>query len=233
MLQSMLAKGGAMAKKVFLSCGRCFTPQQEAFVRSFEDYLRTEELEPKTVGRTAFSSEAPLKPIRNLIAESQGAIVLAFERTHIAQGADKRGSKDSTPLSDVPVTTVWNQIEGAMAYCHDLPIMMLAQKGLKSEGLVEKGYDWFVQWIDLDQAVFASSEFRGVFQDWKRRVVEFEPKTAKAAPTQKSGDVADTTIGDLLRRLTLPQIWAAGSAIFVAVAAIATTAFTLGGTFGK
>ncbi|MGE0387674.1 MAG: hypothetical protein AB7Q97_23360 [Gammaproteobacteria bacterium] len=48
---------------IFVSVGGTATEQQEAFVRAVEDRLRSEGLIPHTVGRNAFSADAPLKTV--------------------------------------------------------------------------------------------------------------------------------------------------------------------------
>ena len=52
---------------VFLSVGRTSTSQQEEFVRAIEAHLRANGLEPKTVGRTSFSSNQPLRHVQALM----------------------------------------------------------------------------------------------------------------------------------------------------------------------
>ena len=47
----------------------------------------------------------------------------------------KNGEKK---ILDKEYPSVWNQIEGAMAYMFDLPIMIIAQKGI-NDGLFENG----------------------------------------------------------------------------------------------
>jgi len=39
----------------------------------------------------------------------------------------------------------------------------------ESEGLLEKGYDWYVQWVTPDSAALNSAEFNGVLADWKHK----------------------------------------------------------------
>ena len=39
-----------------------------------------------------------------------------------------------------------------MAYSRHLPIFVITEEGLKAEGLLEPGYDWFVLPVPLDQS---------------------------------------------------------------------------------
>jgi hypothetical protein len=133
---------------VFVSVGGTATEQQEAFVRAVEDRLRSEGLVPHTVGRNTFSADAPLKTVTELLDRCSGTVVIALERSYFASGTEKRGGPKESALADIRLPTPWNQIEAAMAYARGLPLLLVVEAGLKSEGLLERGYDWYVQWVN-------------------------------------------------------------------------------------
>lgn len=223
-----------MGKQIFLSVGKTSTPKQEAFVTAIEKHLQVNDLFPKTVGRSAFSSDQPLKLVSDLMKECSGTVIIAFERTYIESGIERRGSSEEKTFSKMPLPTVWNQIEAAMAYTHSHPLLVIVEHGLKSEGLLEKGYDWYVQSCKLDESVLAGPEFVGVFADWKRRV-----ESLAAHSHTKDSDMRSTpttpeklTVGDILKALTMTQLWAIISGLGVLLAAVATTAFKLGQSVG-
>jgi hypothetical protein len=167
---------------IFLSVGRT-TSEQETFVASVEDYLRANELRPRTVGRTEFSSEQPLKQVQRLMHECSGAVIIAYERLYIQDGIDRRGSDAEEPISPCSLPTVWNQIEAAMAYTVGLPLLVMVEVGLRNEGLLEPGYDWYVQRIKLEATTLVGREFLGVFADWKQRVHDFHQGNRLAEAT--------------------------------------------------
>lgn len=159
-----------MEKRVFLSVGRTSTKEQEEFVKAVEDFLRNHDLIPQTVGRTYFSSTQPLKAVDDLLRQCCGTVIIALERVFIKSGTEKRGSPDEKVLENTTLPTVWNQIEAAMAYALGHPLLVIVENGLRSEGLLERGYDWFVNWVNVGPEALAAREFQGVFMDWKRRV---------------------------------------------------------------
>ena len=173
-----------MAHKVFLSLGRPHTQQQEDFVSSLEEFMRSNDLIPQTVGRTYFSSLQPLKAVAELMDQCFGTIILAYERTQIVQAVEKRGSKDERTFSDITLSTVWNQIEGSMAYTRGHPLLVIIEENIKEEGLLERGYDWYVKKVRLSREGLYDREFMGVFNDWKRRVEEFADAHAVAGSPQ-------------------------------------------------
>lgn len=167
------------ATKIFLSIGRTENKQHQQLVETIEQHLRLNDLLPQTVGRTYFSSKQPLVAVMELMHECAGSIILAYERTHLIEAIEKRGSSEEARLQGLNLPTVWNQIEAAMAYTLGHPLLVLVEDGLKYEGLLEMGYDWYVIHLDLEENLLASVEFQGVFADWKRRVLAFQAQTLR------------------------------------------------------
>ena len=161
-----------MSANVFLSIGRIYTKEQEIFVSAIEDYLRENELTPRALGRTDFSSQQPLKFIEEVMRECSGTVVIAFERLHIENAIEFRTGDSEREHSNVKIPSVWNQIEAGMAYVLGHPLLVIMEKGLKSDGILEFGYDWYVQHVEIDSKVFEGREFIGVFEDWKKRVLK-------------------------------------------------------------
>lgn len=204
---------------VFVSVGGTATEQQEAFVCAVEDRLRSEGIIPHTVGRNTFSSDAPLKTVTELLDRCSGAVIIALERYYFASGIEKRGGAKASALGEVKLPTPWNQIEAAMAYARGLPLMVIVEAGLKSEGLLERGYDWYVQSVTPEPMALNSKELNGVLASWKQRMLatprkELSPK-----------DVSNLTVAELLGSLKPVQLWS----VLVALAAVVAGAFALGG----
>ncbi|MBE2241392.1 MAG: hypothetical protein IAE86_01435 [Burkholderiaceae bacterium] len=204
---------------VFVSVGGTATEKQEAFVRAVEDRLRSEGLVPHTVGRNTFSADAPLKAVTALLDRCSGTVVIALERTYFAAGIEKRGGPKESALAEVRLATPWNHIEAAMSYARGLPLLVIVETGLKSEGLIERGYDWYVQWVVPDAAALTSNEFNGVLASWKQKMLD-APKPAAPSKTP-----ADLTVAELLGGLKPVQLWS----VLVALAALVAGAFALGG----
>jgi hypothetical protein len=185
-----------MSINVFLSVGRASTPEQEQFITTLEKYLSSHGLTPQTVGRTYFKNQQPLKSVAECMADCAGTIILAFERLYIHDGAERRGSKHQSPVGNVTLPTVWNQIEAAMAYTLGHPLLVLVENGIKSEGLLEHGYDWYVKWIELQDTAFGEPEFIGVFTDWKTAVEDHYKALpfSKNRQTTLQGKVSNTDI---------------------------------------
>lgn len=204
---------------VFVSVGGTATDAQEAFVRAVEDRLRSEGLVPHTVGRNTFSADAPLKTITELLDKCSGTVVIALERMYFASGIEKRGGSKEASLSEVKLPTPWNQIEAAMAYSRNHPLMVIVESGLKSEGLLERGNDWYVQWVKPEATSLTTAEFNGVFSSWKQKML-VAPKVQKPSKAP-----SELTVAELLGGLKPTQLWS----VLGALAALIAGAFALGG----
>lgn len=205
---------------VFVSVGGTATEQQEAFVRAVEDRLRAEGIEPHTVGRNTFDSDSPLKTVVRLMNACSGTVVIALERSFFPEGLDKRGGPKEAGLKEIKLPTCWNQIEAAMAYTHGHPLLVIVEDGLKAEGLLERGNDWYVQFLRTDVTSLTSREFNGVFAGWKEKVRTFKPSSGARAGVA----AADLTISQLVGGMKASQLWS----VLLALAALAAGAFTLG-----
>jgi hypothetical protein len=79
-----------------------------------------------------------------------GAVIVAFQRVS-APSAEDLGRADTERLIEpLRLTTIWNQIEASMAYALGLPLLVLAEDGLRREGLLESRYDWSVEWLPIE-----------------------------------------------------------------------------------
>ena len=209
---------------IFVSVGATSTPQQEQFVQAIEDRLRSEGFTPHTVGRNTFSADAPLRAVVDLISRCSGAVVIALERSYFPSGISKRGGPDEKPLSTVRLPTPWNQIEAAMSYHHGLPLMVIVESGLRNEGLLEQGYDWFVQEVSPEPTALVSPQFNGVLGSWKEKVESFSSPAVTPAPSAAPAAVNDMTISQLVGSLKPGQLWS----VLAALAALVAGAFAAG-----
>jgi hypothetical protein len=156
---------------VFLSVGGGRTEQQEAFLKGIKNYFLSKGLDPITVDGS--TNKQPLKDVEYRMQRCYGAVVLAFERTRIEVGVSRpgAGAKLEKALKDIRLPTAWNQIEAAMAYTRGLPLLVLVEHGLQSEGMLESRYDWRVKWVNLQDPIVSDPEFLGIFEDWRKSVI--------------------------------------------------------------
>jgi hypothetical protein len=209
---------------IFVSVGGTATNEQESFVRAVEDRLRSEGLIPHTVGRNTFSADAPLKTVTELMDECSGMVVVAFERYYFPSGLEKRGGAKEVVLSEVRLPTAWNQVEAGMAYSRGLPLLVIVEAGLKSEALLQRGYDWYVQWVRLEGAALTSLEFNSVLASWKQKVMQRALARQQRQDQLLPNPPSQMTVGELISGLKPAQLWS----VLAALAALIAGAFALG-----
>lgn len=205
---------------VFVSVGSTANEAQEAFVRAVEERLRAEGLVPHTVGRNHFSDESPFRAVGSLMERCAGVVVIALERLHIEQGSEKRGGPKQAVLVNQKLATAWNQIEATLGYSRGLPLLVLLEQGVRPDGLLEKGFDWYVQTVELSTASLASSEFNGVLASWKTKL----GASRRSAVSPPLPDPAQMTVAQLLGALKPTQLWA----LLGTVGGLLAGAFALG-----
>ncbi|NKI70235.1 hypothetical protein GN109_12480 [Collimonas pratensis] len=208
-------------QKIFVSVGATATDQQEAFVRAVESRLRSEGLVPLTVGRTKFSSDAPLKTITELLDSCVGTVIIALERSYFPAGIERRGGDKERQVMDVKLATPWNQIEAAMAYSRGLPLLVIVEQGLKMEGLLEAANGWYVQSVRPDPDALTTPEFNGILSSWKQKLSDHP---SKANSIKNLGDLS---VREIAGEMKSGQLWR----MLAAIAALISGAFALGAKF--
>lgn len=159
--------------------------------------------------------------------ECSGIIVIALERTYFEKGIERRGGEKELELKNIKFTTPWNQIEAGMAYVKGLPILVIIEEGIKIEGLLERGFDWYVLTVNITQAPLSATEFNGVLSSWKEKVENFNTEK-RAANKQIVSIIPDElTIGQIFNNLKTSHLWA----IIMALIGIATAGFIIGKFF--
>lgn len=158
---------------VFLSISNPFQEAQIDFLQTVEERLRSFDLEPQTLGRNAYTMDAPLKGIRDLMSHSYGLISLAFRRTLVRESTEKPNTNNQSQRNNYWLTSSYCHIESAMAYQLNLPILIWREEGVLEEGVLDRGaLGIFMPQFDLSNTGpnFTSSEWANPLDQWTRRV---------------------------------------------------------------
>lgn len=213
-----------MTPKVFVSVGGASNPQQAEAAETIFRLLDRAGLSPRQMKKNEWSSEQPLRAIRRVIDECEGAVIIAFTRYQFPTGMERQKDGSEKILTNVCLPTVWNQIEAAMAYTKRLPLLVVAEHGLREDGLLEGRYDWNVFWTDFSREEIDSDTFTGFLETWKRLVDE----AADARSGEDIPDLSKASVATLLGSLSVPQLWKVGSALIGLMIGIATVAYVAG-----
>jgi hypothetical protein len=107
--------------------------------------------------------------------ESNGLLTIAFRRTFVEKGAarfrtDVKSLKEAT-IDGKWLTTPWAHIEPAMAYQLGLPILILRERDVLDDGILERGVvGLYMPEFDLERdpdGYFTSAEWNGIIGKWE------------------------------------------------------------------
>jgi hypothetical protein len=157
---------------VFISAGKPHKEAQIIFLKKFEALLRRRGLKPLTLGRSSYNFKSPLNPVKELIDQCYGAIIIGFERTHCLIGYDKEGSKEQKEFIHRYLSTPWNQIEAGMAFQKELPLLIMKEKHLETYGILDPKLSGFFV-IDLNLEIESKKfdkEFLSILESWVKAV---------------------------------------------------------------
>ncbi|MCI4626624.1 MAG: hypothetical protein L3V56_11770 [Candidatus Magnetoovum sp. WYHC-5] len=164
-----------MKISVFLSYPKPHIKKQEEFINRLELYLKQRGFLPRTLGVTDYNMDAPLSAIRSLMLESNGLITIALRRTFVSN-AVMRKYTDIDGITEIEVSNRWLtspycQIEPAMAFQLGLPILIIREKGVVDDGLLEKGVmGVYMPEVDLEDSLdnyFNSVEWYDIIGKWE------------------------------------------------------------------
>jgi hypothetical protein len=77
---------------VFVSCPTSLSPQQNNARGTILDYLNQYKLEPRSLGRSDYPTELPLREVLVIAKHCAGGIILGFEQYRSLDGIDKPGT---------------------------------------------------------------------------------------------------------------------------------------------
>ena len=220
--------------KIFISVGTACTESQRLFVEALINWLRTEGVDPVVLGKTVYPDKQPLKFIQERMSECDGTLVVAFERIFVNDGVEKRGGADKKELSHQIIPTVWNQIETAMAYGLEQPILVLSEEGSRREGLLDQCFDWLVFPVKVEEGAVEKRAFVETLRGWFKQVEGHKKaREIRERKIVEGIDPGSVSILTLLSIIRPRQLWLCISAAIVLGSLLCTAAFTLGQAVGK
>lgn len=139
---------------VFVSCrdvGR-LSHEQQGVHEALVGILHDMNLQARTVGRSDYAIDSPLREVLVLARHCAGGLILGFDE----------GKGSHTP---------WTQLESGIMYALGLPLLVF-REGSVQGGIFDLGTtSLFVQRMpSLDEVTTSKDLLREVFQTWRSRV---------------------------------------------------------------
>jgi hypothetical protein len=102
---------------VFVSSPTFLNVDQEASMNIVLEAIDRFELEPRTLGRSDYPTELPLREVYIISKHCAGGIILGFEQFEASSGTWKRGTNEENAVdvgSTVKFPTPWNHLESGI-----------------------------------------------------------------------------------------------------------------------
>lgn len=154
---------------VFVSRPSVVGAEFENAYEAFHAQLVSEGFTLRRLGGGDYSKKPPLRAVIDLINESCGAIILGYPQLEFRHHARRSAEFQNNFQCVYP--TPWNQIEGALAYASNSPVLVVAHPGI-SGGVFDHGITGEgVLHIDLAAADwFRKAQFSQPFKEWSSEV---------------------------------------------------------------
>jgi hypothetical protein len=120
---------------VFLSAPTPHLPTQHAFLTQVKETLQANAMIPRVVERRDGDSRSTLVPINEAMSACFGTVAIVLARSLVVEGLEYVGSTYQRDISTRYLTTPWIHIEVALAFQLGLPILLLKEDLVYSEGV--------------------------------------------------------------------------------------------------
>jgi hypothetical protein len=156
-------------KDIFLSRPSWIPKIYENGINNFYNLLKSNNLNPRTIGQSDYPNKSPLEEVIDLIKKCQGTIILGIPQIEIISGKIKEENiKDIIELG-----TEWNHIEAALAYSMGRPLLIIHHINV-IRGIFDKGAcNSFLYRVDMNDPTWSiSNEISGALLSWKTKLVQ-------------------------------------------------------------
>ncbi|HUZ39229.1 MAG TPA: hypothetical protein VMV17_23145 [Streptosporangiaceae bacterium] len=153
---------------VFVSCPTSLSPDQDKARTVVLRQLRRYRLSPRSLGRSDYPTELPLREVLVIAKHCAGGIILGFEQFRSLDGINKPGTpEEERQRSAAPFPTPWNHLEAGILFGLGLPLLIFRESGI-SGGIFDIGVtDVFIHPMPADGS---NDGLNDVFLKWQANV---------------------------------------------------------------
>lgn len=116
---------------VFVSCPTQLNRDQTRARRVVLSLLTDLRLEPRSLGRSDYPKDVPLREVLVIARHCFGGVILGFEQFKATSGAWKPGTKEEHRIPrghSASFPTPWNQLEAGILFGLRLPLLIFREK---------------------------------------------------------------------------------------------------------
>jgi hypothetical protein len=124
---------------VFVSCPTSLSSDQENARSVVLRQLRRYKLTPRSLGRSDYPTELPLREVLVIAKHCAGGVILGFEQFRSMDGISKPGTAEEKRVrSAAPFPTPWNNLEAGILFGLGIPLLIFRDSGI-SGGIFDTG----------------------------------------------------------------------------------------------
>jgi hypothetical protein len=128
--------------------------------------------EPRTIGRSDYPTDFPLREVYVAARHCSGGVVLGFSQLYVEKGLSKVGTAEESEIVRKPFPSPWNQIESGILFAVRLPLLVFREVGVEG-GIFDLGSsDLFVQTMPPSASVAYGAALRDIILKWGGKVRE-------------------------------------------------------------
>lgn len=153
---------------VFLSCPTDLSPGQGKERTRIIAALRAEGFEWRSLGRTDYPTNCPLREVLAIARHCSGGVVLGYSQFKTRSGIWKSGGLSEKRVRGLTLfPTPWNNLEAGVLYALGLPLLVFCEDGV-SGGIFDPGAtETFIHRIPHSSPTrTAKNELRAIVAKW-------------------------------------------------------------------
>jgi hypothetical protein len=124
---------------VFVSCPTLLNREQEAARKFLVEQLESFNLEARSLGRSDYPREFPLREVLVLARHCSGGVILGFSVFEASSGVWGKGTENEHAIQgNAHFPTAWNQLEAGILFSLGLPLLIFREPGING-GVFDNG----------------------------------------------------------------------------------------------
>lgn len=162
-------------KQVFISHPTPYNEKQVIFLSLIKQEIEKYNLSPINLGQNNWNNRSPLEPIKEMMSNCIGIAIIGLERHHCYIGYSKENSKEEEETIHKYSSSPWIHIEAGMAYQLGLPMLILKEKKIYKEGILDPQIsNYYIFEFDIDsQLEVLSDQIKSFIKSWAENINYF------------------------------------------------------------
>lgn len=158
---------------VFLSSPSNLNDDQQKSQDLISSELEILQFEPRSLGKTDYPTDFPLREVLSIAKHCSGGIILGFSQFETDSGIWKKGikGKEKTQSELLQFPTPWNQLEAGILFGLQIPIVIFRESYIRGGIFDPEVTDVFIHKMPIPPLdKYDIESLRQVFLKWSARV---------------------------------------------------------------